>query len=246
MKTDVKRLGTNDIDYKYYLGAKYRQEYKDPAKNGGKVSTLVCNHCSAIDIDVLLSTFKGHLAFVAGTHVLGMPGLCAIVKAIGCITMPMGGSDEAKEQTANLIEQRQEMIENGSEYVPFVIFPEGTCSNNTCLLPFRKGAFGALRTVIPITIKYKWTWFQSTIDVIDESIAMPFLCMGFSPIIAEVTIMPPFQPNEYLFKTHGDKGDEKWEIYAWAVRDLMAKVGGFGKHDQTYRDKIALYRYFTG
>lgn len=43
--------------------------------------------------------------------------------------------------------------------------------------------------------------------------------------------MPPMQPNEYLFREHADKGKEKWEIFAWAVRDVMCKVGGFGKHD---------------
>ena len=38
-------------------------------------------------------------------------------------------------------------------------------------------------------------------------------------------------PNDYLYTRHSDKGTEKWEIYAWACRDLMAKVGGFGRHD---------------
>jgi hypothetical protein len=29
-----------------------------------------------------------------------------------------------------------------------------------------------------------------------------------------------------MFETHRDKGKEDWEIYAWAIRDIMAKVGG--------------------
>lgn len=90
------------------------------------------------------------------------------------------------------IEERQEAIEKGSSYPPFVIFPEGTLSNNTCLLPFRKGAFNALKTVTPVTIKYRWTWFQSTTDCIDETIAFPIMLCGLSPIIAEVTMLPPF------------------------------------------------------
>jgi hypothetical protein len=40
--------------------------------------------------------------------------------------------------------------------------------------------------------------------------------------------MAPFLPNEYLFETHKDKGKDKWEIFAWAVRDAMAKNCGFG------------------
>jgi hypothetical protein len=39
--------------------------------------------------------------------------------------------------------------------------------------------------------------------------------------------LPIFQPNDYLFEKHRDKGKEKWEIFAWAVRDIMAKHGGF-------------------
>ena len=75
---------------------------------------------------------------------------------------------------------------------------------------------------------------------------MPLWLSTLSPAHAEVTIMPPFQPNEYLWKTHADKGTEKWEIFAWAVRDLMAKVGGFGKHDQSFKEKITLYNYYVG
>ena len=80
--------------------------------------------------------------------------------------------------------------------------------------------------------------FQTTIDVMDESIFFPLFLCGFSKVVAEVSILPPLQPNEYLWKTHADKGHEKWEIFAWAARDVMAKVGHFGKHDQHYKEKI--------
>ena len=65
-------------------------------------------------------------------------------------------------------------------------------------------------------------------------------------ITVNLVIMPPFQPNEYLWANHADKGREKWEIYAWAVRDLIAKVGGFGKHDMSYREKIQYFKYLHG
>lgn len=123
------------------------------------MSTMVGNHCSFLDVIVLTKVLKGHLAFVASEHVNNIPGMARSAKTAGCIMMPMGGSDESKAKTTNAIEKRQNEIEGGSAYVPFVIYPEGTCSNNTCILPFRKGAFGALKTIIPVTIKYRWTWF---------------------------------------------------------------------------------------
>jgi hypothetical protein len=40
-------------------------------------------------------------------------------------------------------------------------------------------------------------------------------------------IMPEFEPNEHMYTKYADKGTEKWEIYAWCVRDAMAKAGNF-------------------
>ena len=57
--------------------------------------------------------------------------------------------------------------------------------------------------------------------------------------------MPDFQPNEYLFKTHADKGSERWEIYAWAVRDIMMKTGNFESNDQPLKLKIQYEKYMT-
>ena len=47
----------------------------------------------------------------------------------------------------------------------------------------------------------------------------------FKKIPVRVEFMPKFEPNEYLFETHKDKGNEKWEIYAWAIRDIISKQG---------------------
>ena len=32
-----------------------------------------------------------------------------------------------------------------------------------------------------------------------------------------------------MLKIHSDKGQEDWEIYAWCVRDLIAKIGKLKK-----------------
>lgn len=50
--------------------------------------------------------------------------------------------------------------------------------------------------------------------------------------------LPPFQPNEYLFQTHANKGKDKWEIFAWAVRECMADAGNLIKNSQPYREKL--------
>lgn len=59
----------------------------------------------------------------------------------------------------------------------------------------------------------------------------------------EVNVLPDFQPNEYLFETHKDKGTERWEIYAWALRDAMMKAGNFEACDMSLRAKFAYENY---
>ena len=39
--------------------------------------------------------------------------------------------------------------------------------------------------------------------------------------MCEVGVLPPMVPTEYLFEKHADKGKERWEIYAWAVREVI-------------------------
>lgn len=77
------------------------------------------------------------------------------------------------------------------------------------------------------------------------------LCLNCD-IKCELLELPLFVPNDYLFKTHADKVSEsmgspakdletiaaagphipqKWEIYAWAVRDAMSQASGFIKND---------------
>jgi hypothetical protein len=51
-------------------------------------------------------------------------------------------------------------------------------------------------------------------------------------------MMPDFLPNDYLFETHQDKGEERWEIFAWAVRDAMMKAGNFEQCDLPIRVKL--------
>lgn len=71
------------------------------------------------------------------------------------------------------------------------------------------------------------------------------LCTVNNNLSCEVGVLPDFQPTEYLFKTYADKGPERWKIFAWAVRDAMAKVGGFKSCDMTTRVQFAYYDYLT-
>jgi hypothetical protein len=54
-----------------------------------------------------------------------------------------------------------------------------------------------------------------------------------------LNFMPEFKPNPYLFKEHSDKGTQKWEIFAWAVREAISKESDLVLDERPIRDKMA-------
>jgi lysophosphatidylcholine acyltransferase / lyso-PAF acetyltransferase len=115
-----------------------------------------------------------------------------------------------------------------------LIFAEGGTSNGTCIMKFKKGAFFAEKTIRPMFMSYKCHTVSPAFDVM-EFLPLAILHLSWACYRCEVNIMPDFQPNDYLFETHKDKGNERWEIYSWAVRDAMLKAGGFEACDLPLR-----------
>jgi len=67
--------------------------------------------------------------------------------------------------------------------------------------------------------------------VVDEIAILVLFCCNFRATICEVKRLPPFEPNDYLLETQKDKGNNQWEIYAWAVGEIMSKSSGLPKHN---------------
>lgn len=93
-------------------------------------------------------------------------------------------------------------------------------------MSFKKGGFFAEKTVRPIFIKYNYFTLNPAFDTI-EFLPLAIMTLSWGFINCEVTVLPDFTPNEYLFEQHIDKGTDRWEIYAWAVRDAIIKAGNF-------------------
>jgi len=86
-------------------------------------------------------------------------------------------------------------------YAPFLIFVEGATSNGTSLLKFRKGAFYAEKKIKPIYLKYKYGNISTAYDVM-EFLPLAILNLSTCFYKCELTTLPDFEPNEYLFETH--------------------------------------------
>ena len=176
IKLNIKHLDSHSVDYSYYLGPNYREEYKPPNK-GGIISTMIAPHVSCFDIQALATTFKGNITFAAGSFMKKVPILGGICKLLGCVFIPRSGSKTELNNTLDVLVDRAKLNEEEGTFPPTLIFPEGTTSNNLCLLKFRRGAFVPLRQVIPVTLKYNFETVSPAIEVLDEYVTVLLMCM---------------------------------------------------------------------
>ena len=115
---------------------------------------------------------------------------------------------------------------------------EGGTTNGSSLVKFKKGAFVGLNSVQPIVINYN-SWLISMEQCIIPLWAHILLC-GSNPLCSiKVRQFPTFRPNDYFWKKHQQKDEEKWETYARVIRHIMAKQGGFEESELEIEDKFA-------
>lgn len=104
----------------------------------------------------------------AGAHGAGQQGLQAEAAA----------PEEARPPNAFLVTSRvtdvlKQRVEDPQYcklggYPMLVMAPEGTCSDGTCLLEFRTGAFSLGRPILPICLHYKWRGLNPSWTIIPE------------------------------------------------------------------------------
>lgn len=114
---------------------------------------------------------------------------------------------------------------------PLIIFPEGSTSNNTSILPFKRGALSSLLPVMPVSLQYDCKKVHIANEVLADHVCLALFGCNFLPTFVKVNFYPTFIPTEYLWTKHADKGKTKWEIYAWALRDMLCKHTGLKSND---------------
>lgn len=89
----------------------------------------------------------------------------------------------------------------------------------------------------PIILKFSYGTLSPAWDIVPFW-ALIIMHLSLFDFKCEVLELPTFTPNEYLYREHANKGQEKWEIYAWAIREIMSAAGDIEKNDAPYRDKL--------
>lgn len=76
-----------------------------------------------------------------------------------------------------------------------------------------------------------------------EFLPLAIIQLSWTCFRCDLTVLPDFQPTEYLFETHANQGKERWEIFAWAIRDIMCYQGDFDRCDIPLRKKLEYESY---
>lgn len=115
------------------------------AKGGG---ICVANHTSPIDVVILACD---NCYALVGQIQGGFLGL--IQRALNRATSHIWFERFEIKDRAAVTKRLKEHCED-SEKLPILIFPEGTCINNTSVMMFKKGSFEVGGTIYPAAIKY--------------------------------------------------------------------------------------------
>uniref|UniRef100_A0A8C8JJC4 Phospholipid/glycerol acyltransferase domain-containing protein n=1 Tax=Oncorhynchus tshawytscha TaxID=74940 RepID=A0A8C8JJC4_ONCTS len=122
----------------------YHNKENRPRKGG----ICVANHTSPIDIVILCN--DGCYAMVGQSH----GGLMGVLQRAMARSCPHIWFERADMKDRHLVTKRLRDHVNDKTKLPILLFPEGTCINNTSVMMFKKGSFEIGGTIYPVAIKY--------------------------------------------------------------------------------------------
>uniref|UniRef100_H2YVB9 Phospholipid/glycerol acyltransferase domain-containing protein n=2 Tax=Ciona savignyi TaxID=51511 RepID=H2YVB9_CIOSA len=100
---------------------------------------------------------------------------------------------------------------------PVLLFPEGTCINNTSVMMFKKGSFEIPTTIYPVAIKYN-PWFGDAFWNSSKHSMVQYLLVVMTSwaIVADVWYLPPMEREP----------DEDAVQFAERVKSVICRRGG--------------------
>lgn len=177
-------------------------------KKGG---ICVANHTSPIDVVILAN--DGCYAMVGQVH----GGLMGVLQRAMERSCPHIWFERSEMRDRHLVTQRLKDHVNAKTKLPILIFPEGTCINNTSVMMFKKGSFEIGGTIYPVAIKYDPQFGDAFWNSSKYSIMSYLLRMMTSwAIVCNVWYLPPM--------TH-EEGEDAVQ-FANRVKSTIAHQGG--------------------
>jgi len=175
---------------------------------------FVCNHVSYLDIEVLGGLVPG--SFVAKAEVATWPFFSTLAKAQRTIFI--------ERSSGRASASRDEMLRRLNTGDNLMLFPEGTSSDGTRVLPFRSALFGVAqlrRDGIPLGRYWRplFAWFGD-LDLVPHLWQM--VCLGETETV--VTFFPPIDIDQL-----GDR--KKLAEFCFRQVSLGVQAANSGRED---------------
>uniref|UniRef100_A0A8C6NKE6 Glycerol-3-phosphate acyltransferase 3 n=1 Tax=Nothobranchius furzeri TaxID=105023 RepID=A0A8C6NKE6_NOTFU len=122
----------------------YHNKENRPQKGG----ICVANHTTPIDVVILAN--DGCYAMVGQIH----EGLLGVIQRSIVRSCPHVWFERSEMKDRHAVTSRLRDHIKAKTKLPILIFPEGTCVNNTSVMMFKKGSFEIGGTIYPVAIKY--------------------------------------------------------------------------------------------
>lgn len=160
-------------------------------ENRPKSGICVANHTTPID--VLPLACDGTYAFTGQRH----GGFLGHFQAQLSKASPQIWFERGETKDREFVHKRLKEHVEDPERLPILIFPEGTCINNTSVMQFKKGSFEVGGVIYPVAIKYDAKfgdafWNSSKYSMIPYLLTM----MTSWAIVCDVWYLPPMRRKE--------------------------------------------------
>ncbi|XP_043461180.1 glycerol-3-phosphate acyltransferase 3 [Leptopilina heterotoma] len=171
----------------------------------------VANHTSPIDVLVLMC--DNCYSLIGQRH----GGFLGILQRALARASPHIWFERSEVKDREAVTRRLKKHVSDPTNPPILIFPEGTCINNTSVMQFKKGSFEVGGVIYPVAIKYDPRfgdafWNSSRYSMIQYL----YMMMSSWAIVCDVWYLPPMYRNE----------DESSIDFANRVKSVIARQGG--------------------
>lgn len=171
----------------------------------------VANHTSPIDVLVLMC--DNCYSLIGQRH----GGFLGILQRALARASPHIWFERSEVKDREAVAKRLKKHVSDPTNPPILIFPEGTCINNTSVMQFKKGSFEVDSVIYPVAIKYDPRfgdafWNSSRYSMIQYL----YMMMSSWAIVCDVWYLPP------MYRKEGESAID----FANRVKSVIARQGG--------------------
>ncbi|KAL2088392.1 hypothetical protein ACEWY4_015291 [Coilia grayii] len=208
----------------YFFGLGFRVVLRGRQVSSAEAPILVVAPHSSF-FDAIVCIIAGLPSTVSRSETLSTPIFGRFLRCL----QPVLVSRKDPDSRRNTIKEIESRSTSGGVWPQVLIFPEGTCTNRSCLITFKQGAFIPGVPVQPVVLRYPnkldnvtWTWQGPN----SGSLLLLTLCQPYTTV--EIEFLPPQVPTEAEKKSP--------ILFAQKVRAVMAEALAIPITDHTFED----------